>query len=149
VLIGIGSSGPGFNTGSFPPYNTRLSILSSHRVYRVPDFLAGRLNWLPHPPSPHASVSPLDSIGGGTITCLRRRELRSQLRRRDRHYCPPRIQMRGGEAHILAWGEGVWGANWDEGIGSVGIMVFYLLIPSLCFVLSTALECTLLRHIQY
>ncbi len=84
--------------------------------YRVPDFLAGRLNWLPPLPSPQANVSPQDPNERG--------------------------------AHILAWGEGGWGANWDEGIG-LGTMVFYLLIPSLCFVLSTALVCTLLCHIQY
>jgi hypothetical protein len=31
---------------------------SAHRVYRVPEFLAGRLNWLPPPHSPQTSVSP-------------------------------------------------------------------------------------------
>ncbi len=76
-----------FKYRAFPIQYTRLSILSSHRVYRVPDFLASRLNWLPHP-LPRKLVCPprIKMRGGGTHTCLRRRGLGSQLRRRDRYY---------------------------------------------------------------
>ncbi len=38
-------------------------------MYRVPEFLAGRLNWLPQPPPPQASVSThLESKWGGGHT---------------------------------------------------------------------------------
>ncbi len=36
-----------------------------HRVDRVPEFVAGRLNWLPPPPPPQSRVYPQDLIGGG------------------------------------------------------------------------------------
>ncbi len=46
-----------------------------HRVYRVPGLLSSRLNWLPPPPHPQASVAlPLGSWeggGGNTLACRR------------------------------------------------------------------------------
>jgi hypothetical protein len=45
-----------------------------HRVDRVPEFLAGRLNWLPHPlPRKRVcSVYPQDPGGGGTHSLVER-----------------------------------------------------------------------------
>jgi hypothetical protein len=36
-----------------------------YSVHRVPDCLSLRWNWVPPPPSPQASVSPLLDPGGG------------------------------------------------------------------------------------
>jgi hypothetical protein len=55
---------------------------------RVSEFLAGRLNWFPPPPSPQASVRRLhlDPVGGGGTLACGGEGGRSQLRRRDGHY---------------------------------------------------------------
>ena len=43
------------------------------RVYRVPEFLAGRLNRLPPPSPPQASVLPRDPSGGDTHSLVGKR----------------------------------------------------------------------------
>jgi hypothetical protein len=46
-------------------YKLNTNSRVHHRVYRVPDFLSGRPNWLPPPPHPPASVVPPFWFRGG------------------------------------------------------------------------------------
>jgi|688.fasta_scaffold1923069_1 hypothetical protein len=39
------------------------------RVDRLPEFLAGRLNWLPHPLPRKGVCTPRIQVGGGTFAC--------------------------------------------------------------------------------
>jgi hypothetical protein len=81
-----------------PDYRLENALLGKTlRVYRVPSFLSCRLNWVPPPPHPQASVW----VQGGRHTRFRGIGRDDPVLRRDRHWNIPNARFSGLRIYVL------------------------------------------------